>query len=214
MEFDYQNYLVSHTVPSEEIEEEVVNSGKTLFLFEEDNNYVIVDVKIGRAQFKTKCYEICYSNGERTFISYIQMLSKNPISPATLFLSTCRNTIQKDLLQVKQRFFDEFAVKGKVKCQETGELSAWEELVVDHRQPNTLSIIVDRFIELNRLEISGVEYFQDERNNVMFKDINLRKNFRKYHKEKATLRIVRKELNSSRTSQARVKAGPKDLKIN
>lgn len=38
-----------------------------------------------------------------------------------------------------------------MKCQETGKLLKWEQLNVDHRQPNTFSIIVDRFVELRNI---------------------------------------------------------------
>ena len=38
-----------------------------------------------------------------------------------------------------------------MKCQETGKLLKWEQLNVDHRQPNTFSIIVDRFVGLGNI---------------------------------------------------------------
>jgi hypothetical protein len=47
-----------------------------------------------------------------------------------------------------------------VKCQESKELEKYEELNVDHRQPNTFSVIVDRFVELNRLDIEKIENIQ------------------------------------------------------
>ena len=49
--------------------------------------------------------------------------------------------------------------KGQAKSQETGKLLNWEELNIDHRQPNTFSVIVDRFIELNNINLKGMEYF-------------------------------------------------------
>jgi hypothetical protein len=214
IEFDYQNYLNSCAESSVATTEESTYSGKTLSLFEEELDYTIVDVKIGRAQFNTKCFEICYAKGENAFISYIQIFKNKPLSPIELFLKACRNSIQQDLINVKQRYFDDFSVKGKVKCQETDKLSFWEELVVDHRQPNTFSIIADRFKEVHSLQISELAYSYDESNLLMFKDTTLLKSFRDYHKSKATLRIVRKEQNLKRSSQARVKAGSKDLQIN
>jgi len=51
------------------------------------------------------------------------------------------------------------------------------------------------------------------RNLYIFKDNELFENFRKYHKEKAVLRIVRKECNSSRAHQGRLKEQKKDLRI-
>ena len=89
----------------------------------------------------------------------------------------------------------------------------WAELVVDHRQPNTFSVIVDRFKEINSVDLSEIEYTSNEQNHIVFKDSNLTEQFKKYHKEKATLRIVKKECNSSRTSLARIKRTTKDLTI-
>jgi hypothetical protein len=113
----------------------------------------------------------------------------------------------------KQDYFDKNSVKGQVKCQETGLLSKWTELVVDHRQPNTFSVIVDRFKEVNRIELDKIEYTSNEQNHIIFKDDSWTKQFRMYHMEKASLRIVRTECNSSRTGLARIKRTSKDLTV-
>lgn len=91
--------------------------------------------------------------------------------------------------------------------------SKWTELDVDHRQPNTFSIIVDRFKEVNRINLDDIEYTSNEQNHIIFKDENLTHDFKKYHKEKASLRIVRKECNSSRSGMARIKRSTKDFTI-
>ncbi len=78
---------------------------------------------------------------------------------------------------------------------------------------NTFSIIVDRFLEMNQFDINSIEYCSNESNHLVFKDQELAAKFRQYHKEKATLRIVRKECNLSRTGLARVKQMKADLKI-
>ena len=114
---------------------------------------------------------------------------------------------------VKLKYFQLNSKKGQVKCQETGELHKWVDLVVDHRQPNTFSMIVDRFKEVRQIDINKVEYDYDEGNKLLFKDLQLMEDFVKYHKEKANLRIVKKERNLSRTGMARVKQSTNDLKI-
>jgi len=48
---------------------------------------------------------------------------------------------------------------------------------------------------------------------IIFKDKNLQLEFAAYHKEKAVLRIVRKECNFSRTGLARIKKTSKDMII-
>ena len=90
----------------------------------------------------------------------------------------------------------------------------WEELAVDHRQPNTFSIIVDRFKEIKNINVDEIEYYVDENNFFLFKDEKLTTEFQEYHKLKANLRIVKKECNLSRTGMARIKRTSKDLTIN
>jgi len=114
---------------------------------------------------------------------------------------------------VKQSFFDKYSEEGFVKCQETGIDSKWEELVVDHRQPNTFSVIVDRFIELNQIDLNENEYKVNEDNHLVLEDESLAEKFRTYHKEKANLRIVRKERNLSRSGLAKNQKQNKDLTV-
>ena len=131
----------------------------------------------------------------------------------TVFSNTCRDIVQEDINKVKFQYFSDNSKKGQVKCQESGDLCKWEELVVDHRQPNTFSIIVDRFIELNTIDINSTEYIEIIDGVYNFKDEKNSYKFRVYHKEKANLRIVKKGTNSGRAHQARVKQQKKDLRI-
>lgn len=182
------------------------------FETEEKSIFFIEKVQIGKAQFKTKCSEIVWDEDLVEFISYSQIINRHQVKPIMYFIKACRNCIQDDLRIVKQKYFDAYSVKGMVKCQESGELLKWEDLVVDHRQPNTFSVIVDRFIENRNIDFVEVEYSIID-NILFFEDSNLNNDFKKYHKEKAILRIVKKELNSSRTQLAKLKIFKKDLKI-
>lgn len=184
-----------------------------LFLELENDIFEIIDVKVSKVQFNTKCFEVFYEDESSEYISYLMIINKKSFSRSELFNIACRNIIQEDLKQVKQTYFDIHSVKGKVKCQETGKLSKWIDLVVDHRQPNTFSVIIDRFKELNNIEVENLRFITNEHNLTIFEDQVLLKKFRNYHKEKANLRIVRKECNASRSGLARVKSSSKDLKI-
>lgn len=77
----------------------------------------------------------------------------------------------------------------------------------------TFCLIVDRFIELNNIDVSKVEYTKRELFGYDFTDEQLSDNFREYHKDIAVLRIVRKERNSSIAYQARITKQEKDLSI-
>lgn len=172
----------------------------------------IKEIKIGKVQYGTKCFQIVRNNLTTENFSYVFCINGD-LKPFTKFSNACRNVIHKDLQYVKQKYFDQNSVKGKVKCQETGMLSFWTELNVDHRQPNTLSIIIDRFIELQKIDLKKIEYEKDNENKTFLADKELEDKFREYHIEKANLRIVRKEKNLSRSHQGRVKGQKKDLHI-
>ena len=126
----------------------------------------IIDIKVSQVQFNTKCFEIFYSNDTSQYISYIMILNKRGYDSEKMFNIACRNSIIEDIRLVKQKYFDDNSIKGQVKCQETGQLSTWTELVVDHRQPMTFSIILDRFKEVERIDLDAIgwkTYFRNQR---------------------------------------------------
>jgi hypothetical protein len=179
----------------------------------EEEDIFIEDIKVSKVQFNTKCFEIFLSNASSYYISYIMIIGRPIFNFDRIFNKACRSAVQNDIRDVKQEYFNKYSVKGHVKCQETEKLSKWEDLAIDHRQPNTFSVIVERFKEVNRIDASAVEYATDERNNIVFKDVSLTENFRAYHRDKSNLRIVRNEVNLSRTGMARITRNSKDLTI-
>jgi len=193
------------------------NSFLTNEILEDDINNKdekeIIDIIIEKVQFNTKCFKVIYSDYSWWQISYIYMINRPKENPDSLFNIACRGAIQNDIRDVKKKYFFHNSIKGFVKCQETNQLSKWEELAVDHRQPNTFSVIVDRFKELNNIDVAKVEFEINDENKMVFKDNELSLKFRNYHKEKANLRIVRKECNLSRTGMARIKRTNNDLTI-
>jgi hypothetical protein len=177
-----------------------------------DDTVYITDIKVSKVQFNTKCFEVFYNNAESRYISYLLCINNKSYSAADLFYAACRSAVNPDIHRVKSRYFKN-SKNRMAKCQETGILSKWEELVVDHRQPNTFSVIVDRFKELNNIDLDIIEYTSDNKNNIVFADNSLTEKFRQYHKEKANLRVVRRECNSSRIGMSKIKRTNKDLSI-
>jgi hypothetical protein len=214
LDYDYFNYLAGIETSEENNEQEI--QPETEIIGSDETNEVeitIEDIKVAKVQFNTKCFEVFYSDKSSCYISYLMIINKTKYTPEKLFNVACRNSIHNDIQTVKQNYFDKNSVKGQVKCQETGILSNWTELVVDHRQPNTFSIIVDRFKEVNSIDLDSIEFTSNEQNHIVFEDNKWTASFKQYHKEKATLRIVRTECNSSRTGMARIKRTTKDLTI-
>lgn len=178
-------------------------------------NLNIVSIQIARIKkYNTKCFELVFEDTTTKTFSYVYRINQPQNIYYSAFLRVCRSVVQEDLRLVKQQYFDQYSIKGQVKCQETKKLSKWEKLVVDHRQPNTFSMIIDRFIEINNIDITKIEYVTGGGDiDMKFRDSKLAEDFKKYHKEKALLRIVRKECNSSRTSLAKSRLQNKDLVI-
>ena len=172
----------------------------------------IDNVRIGKGRYNTKSFELVRIDGSTEYFSYTKRLN-SPKTNFTKFSEACRQAIQDDLRSVKLEYFQRHSKNGQVKCQESKEFAKFEELNVDHRQPNTFSVIVDRFIELNELDTDKIEYIQIDGGPNQLKDDRLKQNFRKYHQEKANLRVVKKDLNLGRSFQARVNRQNKDLKI-
>jgi hypothetical protein len=177
-----------------------------------ENPVYISEIKVSRVQFNKKCFEVFYDDGVSYYISYLMLLNGKSYSKEELFYAACRSAVWADIHAVKSRYFK--GCGSSAVCQETGVLSRWEELVIDHRQPNTFSVIIDRFKELYQIEPETLKYETDSKNNLVFADAALSDKFREYHRAKANLRIVRRECNSSRSGLARVKRTNKDLTIN
>ncbi|NOQ93533.1 MAG: hypothetical protein GQ547_02730 [Methylophaga sp.] len=129
------------------------------------------------------------------------------------FRNACRQSIQSDLRKVKLSYFREHSIKGRVKCQESNELLKWEELNIDHRQPNTFSVIVERFVEKNSITLESIEYNEIDGGQDELADIKLKELFILFHKEKANLRLINQGLNLGRSHQSRINRQKKDLVI-
>lgn len=172
----------------------------------------IKEIKVDEVRYKTKCFHLVRVDLSVTVFSYSKCINGSS-SPTTKFNKACRELIGTDLREVKLSYFKGRSKNGRVKCQETGELCLWEELNVDHRQPNTFSVIVDRFIEVNNIDVLSIEYIETVDHVYEFKDEEISNAFKKYHKQKANLRIVKKGNNLGRSHQARIKRQKKDLTV-
>jgi len=179
---------------------------------EEKKGVGIKQIRIAKLKYKTKAFELVRLDGSTEYFSYTKRINARR-TIMTKFSEACRKAIQEDLRGVKQAYFDKHSKNGKVRCQETNELLFWEQLNVDHRQPNTFSVILDRFIELNNINLEKIEYVEIDGEGNELADLDLKQQFIEYHREKANLRIVNKDKNLGRSYQARIGRQKKDLTI-
>ena len=223
LHFDYKKDAIAHFKEilnsyelKETLDEEDFNDVLSLLKIHPNSKEKIgagiKEIQVDTIRFKTKCFNAIRVDSSCEIFSYIKCIN-GTLAPLTKFSKTCRDVISEDLRLVKLSFFKGNSKEGRVKCQETGILSFWGELNIDHRQPNTFSVIVDRFIEFHNIDLSAVEYIESIDNIYSFKDEALSEKFRKYHKEKANLRLVRKDRNLGRSHLARNKRQKKDLII-
>lgn len=89
-------------------------------------------IRIAKVQYNTKSFELLRTDGSTTLFSYTRRINA-PKTDFTKFREACRQAIQEDLRNVKLAYFEKYSKKGKVKCQESGKLSVYEELNIDHR---------------------------------------------------------------------------------
>lgn len=199
----YFRHMLNNYSYSQKVSEQDLSELKELIKARPDGSEKvgcgIEAVQIIKVRYKTKCFQLIRKDGTCEVFSYRKSIN-GKTKPTTKFSKTCRETVSEDLREVK--------------CQETNELCKWEQLNVDHRQPNTFSIIVDRFIEIYQINVSKVRYVEVRNGVHQFQENKLSADFKAYHKEKANLRIVKKGANLSRSHQARNTRQKKDLIIN
>jgi hypothetical protein len=83
-----------------------------------DDEKKLLDLRIGKAQFKTKSFELVFDNGETDFISYILRITKRKPDLLSKFFKAARKVTFRDLRHVKQENFDKNSKKGLVPCLE------------------------------------------------------------------------------------------------
>ena len=71
-----------------------------------ESDIYITDIKVSKVQFSTKCFEVFYSDNSSCYISYLMILNNTKYTPEKLFNAACRSAINKDIRDVKQRYFD------------------------------------------------------------------------------------------------------------
>jgi hypothetical protein len=212
----YKEILAKYSTSDRLIEKDKNSVLELLKLHEDSEQYFSKEIEaiciVEDPKFKSKCFAILNVDNEIIIFSYRSCISGGE-SPLNKFRKACRNIIDNDLHKIKKQYFGNNSVKRLAPCQESGEMCTWEELVIDHRQPNTFSMIVDRFIELNSIDLTKVEYNKLYDKVYEFSSVQLQDSFREYHKDKANLRIIKKTINSSRAHQGRNKRQKKDLVI-
>jgi len=123
------------------------------------------------------------------------------------FLIAARRVVEDDILQYKIKYFEDNGnQEKKVKCQLTGELITKGDTHVDHREPMTFSVIGYFFVNSNEINLSQVQYINENQYGNIFQDQKLIEEFKTWHHLHAKLRIVAKKKNLEKGYLGRVSA--------
>lgn len=151
-----------------------------------------IDIVVGlEPKYGGRCFWLC-GKKSRTDFSYRQCLS-----PATIygrFNAACRNEVEDDIIDFKQRTFRE-----GMTCPMTGRVLLWDDCDVDHAPPRTFAVIVNGFIESSGVDLAAVGYL-DQGIGSVITDSGLARTWRDYHNARAELRLLSVEANRHMTA--------------
>lgn len=146
---------------------------------------------ISKDGFGSQNFNIKFTDKRTESFSYLNCISpKNHLSK---FTSACRNAVSKDIIQLKNDFFNNQQYKIS---QISDKIITYENSEVDHVNP-TFNHIRDSFINLWNVDIEKVEYMKNIKSN-WFADKALENRFIKYHKATSYFLIVHKDENRKR----------------
>lgn len=117
-----------------------------------------------------------------------------PTTPLKKFKIACRNAIREDVIAFRNQNLSQDSA-----CPFTGQALTVQNVHVDHVPPITFDAIVDEFIQLYSIEPEEVNLtgVKDGEIGDNFSDSNLSELFRRFHNEKAQLRLVSPKANLS-----------------
>lgn len=146
-----------------------------------------------------RMFTLIRTDGSETDFSYRACIY--PTSADADLRKACRHAVVEDVLAFKRKAFEAHANEfNEVCCAASGELVAWNEAHVDHAPPWTFRAIVDAFIRSANIDVSAAPLAGSEDNECQrrFADPDLAERFRKFHNERACLRVVTKAANLER----------------
>lgn len=110
-----------------------------------------------------------------------------------------RAAVEPDTIAFKQRYFD--ALPGRVGvCPDTGQPITFKTCHVDHKAPDTFDVLVDRFMQNEKLSADDVQVSAsgiDDTYQDRLVDLELEQRWRDFHAAHASLEVVSAAANLS-----------------
>ncbi len=151
-------------------------------------------VRVNRAFGDQRGFWLQRLDGSETDWSFIECIT--PSDQRKKFASAARAAIAYQVIAFKRR---ESQHLNSFCCPVTGEHVSIEEAHVDHREPWTFEAILDAFIREFSIDVQGfsIESDGDGQLSDRFTDRDMEMEWRKFHAEKAGLRLVSQRANLS-----------------
>ena len=146
--------------------------------------------KIRKGVFNQKMFELYRIDNSFTDFSYLRCL--NDLSFEAQIKSSCREAIEKDILNFKIRKFE----KEKVFCEVSGIELSFNNCHVDHFSPTFKQIYELWRIQVNisKNDLSSKKSIDNEER-IWFTNEKLRNHFRTFHNSICNLKIVSPQIN-------------------
>lgn len=149
--------------------------------------------------FSTPSFWVHRLDGSETDFSYIHAVKGQPKTNAQEFYDACREAVAAELLAAKTRHFKTYGdEKGRVPCELTDRLIAFDEAHLDHAYP-TFGQLVLSFRAARGWQHAVPENIltgpMDGQTTTTFIGPAVGASFRQFHHAAATLRIVTRERN-------------------
>lgn len=155
---------------------------------------VSIEIKTNKSFYaKTRGFWINRVDGSTIDISWTKCIDGTRRSPRSDFEAAARCEIASQ----RQKFRDAFFVgKPHVTCPLTGETLIREKCHVDHVAPNTFKCLTEQWLVANGLRPEDI-MTKDLPNGIdtLFSDRALAENWKQFHEQRATLRVISKRAN-------------------
>lgn len=165
----------------------------------------IASLLVDHDQEGGQCFHVLRSDGTKENFSYKKCITGDP-TPFTAFSAACRRVVDAELDAFKRAYFDKNQNDdGKVKCPETKRWISWDEAHVDHKSPNSFSVIVQFFVSSQGIDPTQVSYERTGLYGHELADASLAAAFQTWHRKNAVLRVIDGGRNLAKASLARIK---------
>lgn len=168
------------------------------------------------ALFGTRCFEINRTDSSKTDFSFKSCVNGKAPSALSEAITALRAEVAEDILKEKRAWFKaNGGTEGKVACALTGIRISQEEAHADQAPPRSFGTLAVTFLKARGIEPDStfVTTPGDNQYQPRLADPKLAQEWKDFHHDLATIRIVAKRGNLSRSHEGKVKKRDNQLRL-